>query len=99
MSHGGDGCISVTSNVAPRECAEMQEACLNGDYKGALKVQDRLTPLHAALFFEPNPAGPKYALSVLGRMNEAVRLPMVPLTEPTRVAIREAMVHAGILNA
>jgi 4-hydroxy-tetrahydrodipicolinate synthase len=99
MSHGGDGCISVTSNVAPRECAKMQEACLNGDYKSALKVQDRLTPLHAALFFEPNPAGPKYALSVLGRMNEAVRLPMVPLTEPTRVAIREAMVHAGILNA
>src|ERR1700684_3247833 len=63
MSHGGDGCISVTSNVAPRECAEMQEACLSGDYAGALKVQDRLTPLHASLFFEPNPAGPKYALS------------------------------------
>jgi 4-hydroxy-tetrahydrodipicolinate synthase len=99
MAHGGDGCISVTSNVAPRECAEMQEACLNGDYGRALKVQDRLTPLHAALFFEPNPAGPKYALSVLGRMSEAVRLPMVSLTEPTRVAIREAMVHAGILNA
>ncbi len=98
MAAGSHGCISVTSNVAPRACADMQEACLGGDYKAALQVQDRLVPLHGALFLEPNPTGPKYALSVLGRMAEETRLPMVPLAEPTRVAIRAAMVHAGLLN-
>ena len=98
MAHGGDGCISVTSNVAPRECAEMQEACLSGDYAGALKVQDRLTPLHAALFFEPNPAGPKYALSVLGKCDETVRLPMVPLSDASKAKVRDAMRHAGLIN-
>ena len=63
MAHGGHGCISVTSNVAPNLCSRMQEACLRGDFPAALKLQDQLTPLHAALFVEPNPAGPKYALS------------------------------------
>jgi 4-hydroxy-tetrahydrodipicolinate synthase len=77
----------------------MQEACLKGDYAAALAVQDRLVPLHAALFIEPNPAGPKYALSALGRTTDEVRLPMVPLTEATRGAIRSAMAHAGLLNA
>jgi 4-hydroxy-tetrahydrodipicolinate synthase len=99
MAHGGHGCISVTANVAPRLCSRMQEACLKGDYAGALAVQDRLVPLHAALFIEPNPAGPKYALSALGRTTDEVRLPMVPATEATRSAIRGAMVHAGLLNS
>ncbi|MBV8565060.1 MAG: 4-hydroxy-tetrahydrodipicolinate synthase [Methylobacteriaceae bacterium] len=99
MAHGGHGCISVTSNVAPKLCAEMQGACLGGDFKGALTIQDRLVPLHAALFVEPNPAGPKYALSVLGKTTDEVRLPMVPVTEATRATIRKAMVHAGLLNA
>ena len=98
MAAGGHGCISVTANVAPRACADLQGACLAGDYKRALTVQDRLVPLHGALFLEPNPAGPKYALSVLGRMADDTRLPMVPLTEATRGAIRAAMVHAGLLN-
>lgn len=98
MAAGGHGCISVTSNVAPRACADLQDACLTGDYKAALTVQDRLVPLHGALFLEPNPAGPKYALSALGRMSEATRLPMVPLGEGSRGAIRSAMVHAGLLN-
>jgi 4-hydroxy-tetrahydrodipicolinate synthase len=98
MAAGSHGCISVTSNVAPRACADMQEACLAGDYKAALQVQDRLVPLHGALFLEPNPTGPKYALSVLGRMAEETRLPMVPLAEAARVSIRAAMVHAGLLN-
>ena len=98
-AHGGHGCISVTSNVAPRQCAEFQEAMLAGDYAKALGYQDRLMPLHTALFIETNPAGPKYALSALGRMSDEVRLPMVPATEPTRAAIRSAMVHAGLLNA
>jgi 4-hydroxy-tetrahydrodipicolinate synthase len=98
MAHGGHGCISVTSNVAPRLCAEFQRACLKGDYTAALKLQDKLMPLHHALFIETNPAPAKYALSLLGKCEETVRLPMVPLSEPTKAAVREAMVHAGLTN-
>src|ERR1700750_2938848 len=83
MAHGGHGCISVTSNVAPRLCAEFQEFCLQGDYAGALKVQDKLMPLHTALFIETNPAPAKYALSLLGKCTDTVRLPMVRLAAPT----------------
>jgi 4-hydroxy-tetrahydrodipicolinate synthase len=99
MAHGGHGCISVTSNVAPRLCKEMQESCLKGDYSGALKVQDRLMPLHTAMFIETNPSPAKYALSVLGRMTDEVRLPMLTVGEGTKKAVRSAMVHAGLLNA
>ena len=98
MAHGGHGCISVTSNVAPRLCAEFQDACRNGDYAAALKLQDKLMPLHSALFIETNPAPAKYALSVLGKCAEAVRLPMVPLAEKSKAAVRAAMVHAGLIN-
>lgn len=97
--HGGHGCISVSSNVAPKACADFQNASLSGDYAKALIYQDKLFPLHSALFVEPNPAGPKYALSVLGRMSDEVRLPMVPTTEPTRAMIRKAMAFAGLTNA
>jgi 4-hydroxy-tetrahydrodipicolinate synthase len=99
MAHGGHGCISVTSNVAPRLCSEMQEACLAGDYGAALQVQDRLMPLHTALFVETNPAPAKFALSALGRMSDEVRLPMVPVSERTRETVRSALVHAGLVNA
>ena len=98
MAHGGHGCISVTSNVAPRLCAEFQSACLKGDYKAALKLQDKLMPLHTALFIETNPAPAKYALSLLGKCADTVRLPMVRLAEPTKAAVRHAMVHAGLIN-
>src|SRR5690349_9800706 len=98
MAHGGHGCISVTANVAPRLCAEFQGACLKGDFTAALKLQDKLMPLHHALFIETNPAPAKYALSVLGKCADTVRLPMVPLAEKTRTAVREAMVHAGLIN-
>jgi 4-hydroxy-tetrahydrodipicolinate synthase len=98
MAHGGQGCISVTSNVAPRLCAEFQSACLKGDYAGALAFQDKLMPLHTALFLETNPAPAKYALSILGKCEETVRLPMVPVTETTKSAVRSAMVHAGLIN-
>jgi len=98
MAHGGHGCISVTANVAPRLCAEFQDACLKGDFASALKLQDKLMPLHTALFIETNPAPAKYALSVLGKCAETVRLPMVPVTEKTRATVREAMVHAGLIN-
>jgi 4-hydroxy-tetrahydrodipicolinate synthase len=98
MAHGGHGCISVTSNVAPRLCAEFQHACLNGDYATALSLQDKLMPLHSALFIETNPAPAKYALFVLGKCAETVRLPMVPVAEKTKSAVREAMIHAGLIN-
>ena len=98
MAHGGHGCISVTSNVAPRLCAEFQSACLKGDYHTALRLQDKLMPLHTALFIETNPAPAKYALSVLGKCADTVRLPMVRLAEKTKAAVREAMVHAGLIN-
>jgi 4-hydroxy-tetrahydrodipicolinate synthase len=97
-AHGGRGCISVTANVAPRLCAAFQEATLAGDYARALALQDRLMPLHIAIFLEPGLAGAKYGLSLLGRVSDEVRLPLVGLTEPTRAAIRDGMVHAGILN-
>lgn len=99
MAHGGHGCISVTANVAPRLCCEFQNACMAGDYALALDYQDRLMPLHRALFLEPNPTGSKYALSLLGKMENDVRMPMVTVNEDTQSEIRAAMIHAGLLNA
>ncbi|WP_438646657.1 4-hydroxy-tetrahydrodipicolinate synthase [Salinarimonas soli] len=96
---GGHGCISVVSNVAPRLCAELQGRSLEGDLAGALAVQDRLVPLHDAIFLEPGLAGAKAGLALLGRGTEEVRLPLRPVTEPTKAAIRAAMVHAGLINA
>ncbi|MBO6890973.1 MAG: 4-hydroxy-tetrahydrodipicolinate synthase [Roseibium sp.] len=97
-AHGGVGCISVTANVAPRLCAEFQAATLVCDFKKALEYQDRLAPLHRALFLEPSPTGSKYALSLLGKIEEDLRLPLVPITEETKVEIRAAMAHAGLIN-
>ena len=97
-AHGGKGCISVTANVAPRLCAEFQEATLSGDFAKALDYQDRLMPLHEAIFIEPGLAGAKYGLSLLGRCTEEVRLPLVGLTDGTKEKIRAAMRHAGLLN-
>jgi 4-hydroxy-tetrahydrodipicolinate synthase len=98
MAHGGHGCISVTSNVAPRLCSEFQASCLKGDYANALKLQDKLMPLHTALFIETSPSPVKYALSVLGKCAETLRLPMVTVSDKTRAAVRDAMVHAGLIN-
>lgn len=96
-AHGGSGCISVTANVAPKLCAEFQAATLQGDYGKALDYQDRLMPLHMALFREPNPTGAKYALSLLGVCSDDVRSPMVPIEEATKAEIRGAMAHAGLI--
>jgi 4-hydroxy-tetrahydrodipicolinate synthase len=98
-AHGGQGCISVTSNVAPRLCGEFQDACLAGDYKKALSIQDRLMPLHVNLFVESNPAPAKYALSLLGKASEFCRLPLAPISENSKRVVRDAMVHAGLINA
>ena len=97
-AHGGVGCISVTANVAPRLCAEFQAATLRGDYVTALAYQDRLMPLHEAIFIEPGLVGAKYALSVLGLCDADVRLPLVGLTDPTKDRIKAAMRHAGLIN-
>ncbi|MCB1507660.1 MAG: 4-hydroxy-tetrahydrodipicolinate synthase [Hyphomicrobiaceae bacterium] len=98
MAHGGHGCISVSSNVAPAACSEFQNACLAGDFAKALTFQDRLLPLHEAMFCEPSPAPVKAALSMLGRMSDEVRLPIVVASDAARSRINEAMVHAGLLN-
>ncbi len=97
-AHGGAGCISVTSNVAPRLCAEFQQASLDGDKQKAIDLQDRLMPLHKALFLEPNPAGAKYALSQLGRLENVLRSPLVAVEEETAGKIDAALKHAGLLN-
>jgi 4-hydroxy-tetrahydrodipicolinate synthase len=96
-AHGGVGCISVTANVAPKLCAEFQAATLAGDYRKALEYQDRLMPLHEAIFIEPGLAGAKYGLSLVGLCTEEVRLPLVGLTDGTKAKIKAAMQHAGIL--
>ncbi|MGI9475701.1 MAG: 4-hydroxy-tetrahydrodipicolinate synthase [Hyphomicrobiaceae bacterium] len=98
-AHGGIGCISVTANVAPALCAQMQEACLKGDFATALKVQDRLMPLHDALFVETSPGPIKYACSRIGFGDGFARLPMVPIADATRKLVDDAMAHAGLLAA
>jgi 4-hydroxy-tetrahydrodipicolinate synthase len=96
MAHGGHGCISVTANVAPRLCAQFQELCLKGDFAGALAIQDRLLPLHDALFTNPNPAPVKYAASVLGLCAAEVRLPLVEADDASQARVREALAFAGL---
>jgi 4-hydroxy-tetrahydrodipicolinate synthase len=97
-AHGGVGCISVTANVAPRLCADFQTATLAGDYHKAIVIQDRLMPLHVALFVETSPSPVKYAASLLGLCRPDVRLPLVEPGEGCKKQVREAMVHAGLLN-
>ena len=99
MAHGGHGCISVTANVAPNLCARFQRACLAGDFTLALKLQDQLAPLHRALFLEPNPAGPKFALHLLDRVSPDVRLPLVRVSAPVEKEIEcSPCVMRGILG-
>lgn len=96
-AQGGQGCISVTANIAPGMCAEFQNATLEGNFSKALGIQDKLAPLHKALFLEPNPAGAKYAASRIGICAEDLRLPMVPVSQATRDAIDAALQHAGLI--
>ena len=97
-AHGGRGCISVAANIAPRLCAEFQEATLAGDFAKALEYQDRLMPLHRACFMEPNPCPTKYALSVLGKCENELRSPLVPVEAATQAAMDAALRHAGLLD-
>ena len=97
-AHGGVGCISVTSNVAPRLCAEFQAATLDNDKEKSLELQDRLMPLHKAIFIEPGLAGAKYALSRLGKVENVVRSPLTTVEEGTAAKIDAAMKFAGLIN-
>lgn len=99
MAHGGRGCISVASNVAPRLCAEFQNACLAGDFKTALLLQDRLMPLHDVMFIETNPGPVKYAVSRLGFGTADMRLPMVAISDASKTAIDAVLVQLGLLDA
>jgi 4-hydroxy-tetrahydrodipicolinate synthase len=96
-AHGGQGCISVTANVAPKLCAEMQEATLRGEYDAARAIDAKLAALHKALFVEPSPAPAKYACSLLGLCSEEVRLPLVPCTDAAKGQVKAAMTQAGLL--
>ena len=98
MAHGGHGCISVTANVAPALCAAFQSACLSGDYKEALVLQDRLMPLHDALFCEASPGPVKFAASLLDRCSAEMRLPMAPVAKSTEERVKAAMRSAGLLS-
>src|SRR5262245_33352018 len=100
MAHGGVGCISVTSNVAPRLCAECQNACLRGDYKAALALHDRLMPLHDALFVETNPGPVKYGVWRLGVIGSPeARLPLAPVSDATMTTMDAALGQVGLLQA
>ena len=96
-AHGGQGCISVTSNIAPRLCSQMQELSLAGDFKGALAVQDKLVHLHKNLFLEPNPTAVKYAANRLNLCANELRLPLTPISKPTQDAVDFALAHAGLI--
>jgi 4-hydroxy-tetrahydrodipicolinate synthase len=96
---GGVGAISVTANVAPRLCAQFQAATLSGDFRTALAINDRLYPLHAALFTDASPGPTKYALALLGKMAPDVRLPIVPPSAASKAAVDAALAHAGLLPA
>jgi len=97
-AHGGHGCISVTANVAPALCSNFQAACAEFDYQTAQSYQDRLMPLHKALFIEPSPAGVKYALSRLGKVRNTLRSPLVPVEASTAETIDAALRHAGLTS-
>ena len=96
-AHGGHGCISVTANIAPRLCSQLQELSLAGDFKGALAIQDKLSYLHKDLFLEPNPAPAKYAANRLNLCANELRLPLLPISKPTQEAMDFALSHAGLI--
>jgi len=97
-ANGGQGVISVTANVAPKLCAELQNACLAGEWKEALALQDRLFPLHRAMFLEPSPGPAKYGASIQGQCEDGARLPILPISDATKSKVREAMRFAGVIN-
>ena len=98
LAAGGHGCISVTANIAPRLCRQMHDAWVEGRVAEAIAIQDRLVPVHDAMFCETSPGPVKFAAGLLGRSSELCRLPMAPVADATKVRVREAMAGAGLLN-
>lgn len=98
LAAGGHGCISVTANIAPRLCADMQRAWREGDLATCMEIQDRLTPLHNAIFCETSPGPVKYAASLLDKCSADARLPIVPISDESKATVRKAMVQVGLLN-
>ena len=98
LASGGDGCISVTANVAPSACARMHDAWQSGDAAGAMRLNSRLYPLHKALFLETSPAPVKYAASLLNKGTAVMRRPLIEISDATKQAVESGMRHAGILN-
>lgn len=96
-AHGGKGCISVTANVAPKLCAQIQHASAQGAFEAARATDDALAPLHKAMFVEPSPAPAKYACALLGLCTDEVRLPILTLSESAKAQVRQAMTHAGLI--
>ncbi len=99
MAHGGHGCISVTANIAPELCAQFQNACLRGDYQTALQLQDRLIPLHSAMFVESNPVPVKYAAAKLGLCEPDVRSPLAPISENAAAIVDAALKQAQLIES
>lgn len=95
--HGGTGCISVTANVAPALCAQLQTLCGNSDFRNAMDIQQKLMPLHQALFIEPSPAGVKYAASLLGLCKETCRTPIVELEDKSKATIKKVMEELSLI--
>jgi 4-hydroxy-tetrahydrodipicolinate synthase len=98
LAQGGHGCISVTANVAPRHCADLHDAWRKRDFDTVAQINDRLMPLHEALFVESSPGPVKYAASQLGLCHNRLRLPMICVTTETETKVRDAMTHAGLIN-
>lgn len=98
LAQGGEGCISVTSNVAPKLCSELHAAWRGRDAETFNRIRDRLAPLHDAMFCEPSPAPAKYGVSLLGKGAMDVRLPLVKLTDAGQTKVRDAMIHCGLIN-
>ena len=97
-AHGGQGCISVTANIAPALCSEFQLACLGSNFKRALEIQDRLMPLHDALFVESNPGPVKYAAEKLGLCSGETRLPLAPLAAASKAKVDAALAKVGLVG-
>jgi len=98
LAAGGHGCISVTSNVAPRLCSELHEAWQAGDLKTVMSLQDRLMPLHKALFCESSPGPVKYAAQMLGKCGNEVRLPLCEIADSSKATVEQAVNQVGLLN-
>lgn len=96
-AQGGHGCISVTSNVAPKLCSQFQKACTDGDWTKALELHDLLSPMHRAMFLQPSPAGAKYGLSLLGKIENEIRLPLTTASDAVKAEIEAAMKVAGLI--